>query len=233
MPAADNIRSCREPSFLKTEASLNEIIWNGANPPLPQPAHAGSPLREGAIVCKGEKGRQCPAQLRCINMRCAPAGQAHPRETKARRPAEPKRHSQPKSAPAAQPPQPHLVDQTHPRETKDLNYRSQPDKPACARLRPKQPASGSGEPRKRLKLRSAMHNYVSCLGMTTYKVSANIRFHRTQRRQKALFFGGIPVSFGKTKEMGYKGRNGPNFSPETACRTPPHPRRRQNIHPAR
>ena len=101
MPAADNIRSCREPSFLKTEASLNEIIWNGANPPLPQPAHAGSPLREGAIVCKGEKGRQCPAQLRCINMRCAPAGQAHPRETKARRPAEPKRHSQPKSAPAA------------------------------------------------------------------------------------------------------------------------------------
>ena len=40
--------------------------------------------------------------------------------------------------------------------------------------------------------------------MTTYKVSANIRFHRTQRRQKALFFGGIPVSFGKTKEMGYK-----------------------------
>ena len=88
MPAADNIRSCREPSFLKTEASLNEIIWNGANPPLPQPAHAGSPLREGAIVCKGEKGRQCPAQLRCINMRCAPAGQAHPRETKARRPAQ-------------------------------------------------------------------------------------------------------------------------------------------------
>ena len=88
MPAADNIRSCREPSFLKTEASLNEIIWNGANPPLPQPAHAGSPLREGAIVCKGEKGRQCPAQLRCINMPCAPAGQAHPRETKARRPAQ-------------------------------------------------------------------------------------------------------------------------------------------------
>ena len=32
---------------------------------------------------------------------------------------------------------------------------------------PQQPASGSGEPRKRLKLRSAMLNYVSCLGMTT------------------------------------------------------------------
>ena len=32
---------------------------------------------------------------------------------------------------------------------------------------PQQPASGSGEPRKRLKLRSAMLKYVSCLGMTT------------------------------------------------------------------
>ena len=119
----------------------------------------------------------------------------------------PKWRSQPKSAPAAKPPQPHLVDQTHPRETKDLNYRSQPDKPACARLRPKQPAPGSGEPRKRLKLRSAMHNYVSCLGMTTQKVSASVRFHRTQRRQKALFFGAYPVSFGKTKEMGYSFRS--------------------------
>ena len=67
---------------------------------------------------------------------------------------------------------------------------------------PRQPAPGSGEPRKRLKLRSAMLNYVSCLGMTTYKVSASVRLHRT--KQKALFFGGIPVSFGKTKEMGYK-----------------------------
>ncbi len=38
--------------------------------------------------------------------------------------------------------------------------------------------------------------------MTTQKVSANVRLRRT--KQKALFFGGIPVSFGKTKEMGYK-----------------------------
>ncbi len=67
---------------------------------------------------------------------------------------------------------------------------------------PQQPVPGSGEPRKRLKLRSAMLNNVSCLGMTTQKVSANVRLRRT--KQKALFFGGIPVSFGKTKEMGYK-----------------------------
>ena len=48
-------------------------------------------------------------------------------------------------------------------------------------------APGSGEPRKRLKLRSAMLNYISCLGMTTYKVSASKRFHRTHK--KRLFFG--------------------------------------------
>ena len=67
-------------------------------------------------------------------------------------------------------------------------------------LGPKQPVPGSGEPRKRLKLRSAMLKYVSCLGMTTYKVSASVRFHRT--KQKALFFGGIPVSFGASKRNG-------------------------------
>ena len=33
--------------------------------------------------------------------------------------------------------------------------------------------------------------------------TASKRLHRTQRRQKALFFGAYPVSFGKTKEMGY------------------------------
>ena len=116
----------------------------------------------GASTCAA------PPQDKRTHARRKPSAQPNPSGT-----ANPKAHRRPK------PPQPHLVDQTHPRETKDLNYRSQPDKPACARLRPKQPASGSGEPRKRLKLRSAMHNYVSCLGMTTYKISANIRFHRT------------------------------------------------------
>ena len=276
MPAAVNIRSCREPSFLKTEASLNEIIWNGANPPLPQPAHAGSPLREGAIVCKGEKGRQCPAQLRCINMRCAPAGQAHPRETKARRPAQsqaaqptqkrtggqsrrsctrqdirtnarhrpstqpnPSGTANPKAHRRPKPPQLHPAGYTHQRETqakhpaepqaaqptqkrtggtaaaavpggttrqreiKGPDVRIRQNKPHPTRISgPRQPAPGSGEPRKRLKLRSAMLNYVSCLGMTTYKVSANIRFHRTQRRQKSAFLWGYPRFFWQDKRNG-------------------------------
>ena len=76
------------------------------------------------------------------------------------------------------------------------------DNPTHAGPRAKQPAPGSGEPRKRLKLRSAMHNYVSCLGMTTQKVSASVRFHRTQRRQKALFFGAYPVSLARQKKWG-------------------------------
>ena len=44
-----------------------------------------------------------------------------------------------------------------------------------------------------------MHNYVSCLGMTTYKVSANIRFHRTSK--SAFLFGGPGTFlFGKHKK---------------------------------
>ena len=118
-----------------------------------------------------------------------------------------RRRSRPKSAPAAKPPLQHPSGQTHPRKTKGPGVRVRQDNPTHAGPRAKQPAPGSGEPRKRLKLRSAMHNYVSCLGMTTQKVSASKRFHRTQRRQKALFFGAYPVSFGKTKETGYSFRS--------------------------
>ena len=177
-------------------------------------------------------------------MRCAPAGQAHPRETKARRPAEPKRHSQPKSAPAAkaaaaapgriaahtrdtgqapsrnpsgtanpnahrrrsrrssiwqdsrtharqQPMHPAETQAAQPaqkrtggkaaaaapsgttrqREIKGPDVRIRQNKPHPTRISgPRQPAPGSGEPRKRLKLRSAMHNDVSCLGMTTLPI---------------------------------------------------------------
>ena len=81
---------------------------------------------------------------------------------------------------------------------------------------PRQPAPGSGEPRKRLKLRSAMLNYVSCLGMTTYKVSANIRFQRTSK--SAFLFGGPGTFlFGKHK------KKCPRNSP------PPYKRRPLNI----
>ena len=119
----------------------------------------------------------------------------------------PKWRSQPKSAPAAEPPQQHSAGQTHPRKTKGPGVRVRQDNTTHAGPRAQQPAPGSGEPRKRLKLRSAMLKNVSCLGMTTQKVSASKRFHRTQRRQKALFFGAYPVSFGKTKEMGYSFRS--------------------------
>ena len=97
---------------------------------------------------------------------------------------------------------------TRQREIKGPDVRIRQNKPHPTRISgPKQPASGSGEPRKRLKLRSALLKNVYCLGMTTQKVSASKRFHRTQRRQKALFFGAYPVSFGKTKEMGYSLRS--------------------------
>ena len=57
---------------------------------LPQPAGAGSPLREGAIVCKGKKS----SDVRRI------------RSTSTRPCTQPKskRHSRPQSAPAAKPP---------------------------------------------------------------------------------------------------------------------------------
>ena len=101
------------------------------------------------------------------------------REISAQHPPNSKLHSQPKRAPAAKPPQQRTAGYTHPRKTKGPGVRVRQDNPTHAGPRAKQPAPGSGEPRKRLKLRSAMHNYVSCLGMTTYKISANIRFHRT------------------------------------------------------
>ena len=68
-------------------------------------------------------------------------------------------------------------------------------------LGPKQPASGSGEPRKRLKLRSAMHNYVSCLGMTTHKVSASVRVPTHQQKRFSLWGSGDISFWQAQKEM--------------------------------
>ena len=70
----------------------------------PQPAEAGSPLREGAIVYKREKQSDVP---RSHN---APTWGKHPTQAQAAQP--------PKSAPAAKPPQQHPAGYTHPRETK-------------------------------------------------------------------------------------------------------------------
>ena len=71
---------------------------------LPQPAGAGSPLREGAIVCKGKKSSDI---RRIRNLSTRPSTQ--PKS---------KRHSQLQSAPAAKQPQQHPAGQTRQRETK-------------------------------------------------------------------------------------------------------------------
>ena len=70
---------------------------------LPQPAGAGSPLSEGAIVYKGKKSGDV---RRIRNLSTRPSTQPKP-----------KRHSQPQSAPAAKPPQLHPEGQTRRRET--------------------------------------------------------------------------------------------------------------------
>ena len=93
------------------------------------------------------------------------------------------------------------------------------DKRANARLRA--PASASGRiippnasPRAqttRTRQRRAAQAAQTAVGDAQLRIlfrddhvanTANVRLRRT--KQKALFFGGIPVSFGKTKEMGYK-----------------------------
>ncbi len=148
--------------------------------PSPSRLAPAAPSQRGRLFIKGKKVKQYPPPN--PNPSGTAKSNAHRRHSRrsnvrqdnrtnarlrAKRPAKNQRAQPPKSAPAAKPPQQHPAENTHLREIKDLNCRSQPDKPACARLRPRQPAPGSGEPRKRLKLRSAMLNYVSCLGMTT------------------------------------------------------------------
>ena len=130
-------------------------------------------MRTGGIAAAATTGR--------INLSTRDAGQAPS--------PNPGGTANPKSAPAAKPPQQHPSGQTRPRETKGLNERNLMDNSSHARQRPKQSAPGSGEPRKRLKLRSAMHNYVSCLGMTTPPIPPAKGSTAPNAGKKRLFFG--------------------------------------------
>ena len=163
--------------------------------PAQDKGQAPTPNPSGTANPKAHR-RPKPPQLH-------PAGYTHQRETQAKHPAEPQ---------AAQPTQKRTGGTaaaavpggtTRQREIKGPDVRIRQNKPHPTRISgPRQPAPGSGEPRKRLKLRSAMHNYVSCLGMTTQKVSASVRFHRTQRRQKSAFLWGYPRFFWQDKRNG-------------------------------
>ena len=139
MPAADNIRSCREPSFLKTEASLNEIIWNQRGGNCLQGRKGAAMSSTAAVHQHALRPRRTSAPTRDESQAPSPipsgtaspkAPRRHSRRSSTRqdnrtntrhRPStqpKPKRRSQPKSAPVAQPPQQHPAGYTHTRETK-------------------------------------------------------------------------------------------------------------------
>ena len=67
---------------------------------------------------------------------------------------------------------------------------------------PKQPAPGSGEPRKRLKLRSAMLNYVSCLGMTTSPLPPAKGSTAPNAGKKRFSLGRTPFLLARQKKWG-------------------------------
>ena len=108
----------------------------------------------------------------------------------------PNAHRRPK------PPQQHPAGQTRQRETKGPGVRVRQDNPTHA-----SPRAQTTRTRQRRAAQAAQ----TAVGDAQERIlfrddhvanTANVRLRRT--KQKALFFGGIPVSFGKTKEMGYK-----------------------------
>ena len=138
-PASDHAAQRRQiRNFPTGQVSAKPEGWVRVLP-LPQPAGAGSPLREGAIVCKGKKSgdvrrirstttRPCiqPKPKRHSQPKSVPAarpqqqhpaGYTHQRETHAKHPAKTQGHSQPKRVPAAEPPQQHQAGNTHRRKT--------------------------------------------------------------------------------------------------------------------
>ena len=110
--------------------------------------------------------------------------------------ANPNAHRRPK------PPQQHPAGQTHQRETKGPGVRVRQDNPTHAG--PRAPTTRTRQRRAALAAQTAVGDAQERILFRDDHVAntANVRLRRT--KQKALFFGGIPVSFGKTKEMGYK-----------------------------
>ena len=146
-------------------------------------------------------GRRYPTKLRCTSVCCA--GQAHPRKSKATHPAQ---------APAAQPTQTRTGGQSRRSSTrlgKRTHARLRAPASASGRIIP--PNAGPRAQTTRTRQRRAAQAAQTAVGDAQIRIlfrddhvanTANVRLRRT--KQKALFFGGIPVSFGKTKEMGYK-----------------------------
>ena len=90
------------------------------------------------------------------------------------------------------------------RQVKRTNARRRAPEAACGRTNPTHagPRAQTTRTRQRRAVGDAQLRIL--LRDDHVATTASKRFHRTQRRQKALFFGAYPVSFGKTKEMGYK-----------------------------
>ena len=114
-----------------------------------------------------------------------------------------KRHSQPMSVRRRSRRSKPQLKQPRPRETKGLNECNLNDNSAHASQRPQQPVPGSGEPRKRLKMRSAMLKYVSCLGMTTLPLPPTKGSTAPNAGKKRFSLGSTPFLLAQAKEMGY------------------------------
>ena len=97
------------------------------------------------------------------------------------------------------------------RQVKRTNARRRAPEAACGRTNPTHARPRA--PTTRTRQRRAAQAAQTAVGDAQLRIllrddhvatTASKRFHRTQRRHKALFFGAYPVSFGKTKEMGCK-----------------------------
>ena len=194
-------------------------------PSLPQPLSRQPPLRGGGLF---------------IGAAMSNAVKTRQREISAQHPANSKRRSQPKRAPAAQPPQQqHQAGQARRRETKAKHpaqaQAAQPTQtrtggtaaaaapsriyapnaklraPASASGRITPPNAGPRAPTTRTRQRRAAQAAQTAVGVAKIRIllrddhAESFRQRKvTSHQAKSAFLWGYPVSFGKTKEMGYK-----------------------------
>ena len=154
--------------------------------PAQAPAAQPTQTRAGGRAAAATPGRSnAPTQVKGHAPSPSPSSTANPNA-----------HRRPK------PPQQHPAGQTHQRETKGPGVRVRQDNPTHAG--PRAPTTRTRQRRAALAAQTAVGDAQERILFRDDHVAntANVRLRRT--KQKALFFGGIPVSFGKTKEMGYK-----------------------------
>ena len=132
-----------------------------------------------------------------------PSGQTRQRKTKATHPAQTQGHSHPRASGGPSRRSSTQQGKRTQRKTKGPGVHVRQDNPTHA---------GPRAQTTRTRQRRAAQAAQTAVGDAQLRIlfrddhvatTASKRFHRTQRRQKALFFGAYPVSFGKTKEMGY------------------------------